>query len=419
MKSQKFIFLFMALLSFSSCIIYVDNIPDSEVFKSFEPLEWSDDYVFLPTDLPQQIQVWNSKTKKLVYTYELLKEMKVYGKSFERALSINDMVVIDKDIWLSGTGVNNNLLKINVPTGQVKYINQKDYIYSMSINKSWENCSGCLWGMNYCQPNDGFSIWQYDLNGNFLSEKKIKYKGLCISPLKLINYIDDGYYILGSFDWGINNYRTNKEEYFKIIKINENVVNSFPLNIILTEEVLNDLKYNFNDFSCSLTPFKTSNNEYLELGLIGDTNENIYSARFLFKITNWTSSNIEVEYTGINYQDEESRAICTVSENEENIFLTGRVLYGNNFTGLETGVYSKATGKELYRMRMENSNQLHCEIKDDKTWFPQDVNLQDQNLKRYSIPKGCYMLDHKTGKTYWYDENGNENEIERISGQLK
>ena len=419
MKSQKFIFLFMALLSFSSCIINVDNIPDSEVFKSFEPLEWSDDYVFLPTDLPQQIQVWNSKTKKLVYTYELLKEMKVYGKSFERALSINDMVVIDKDIWLSGTGVNNNLLKINVPTGQVKYINQKDYIYSMSINKSWENCSGCLWGMNYCQPNDGFSIWQYDLNGNFLSEKKIKYKGLCISPLKLINYIDDGYYILGSFDWGINNYRTNKEEYFKIIKINENVVNSFPLNIILTEEVLNDLKYNFNDFSCSLTPFKTSNNEYLELGLIGDTNENIYSARFLFKITNWTSSNIEVEYTGINYQDEESRAICTVSENEEKLFLTGRVLYGNNFTGLETGVYSKATGKELYRMRMENSNQLHCEIKDDKTWFPQDVNLQDQNLKRYSIPKGCYMLDHKTGKTYWYDENGNEKEIERISGQLK
>ena len=411
MKSQKFIFLFMALLSFSSCIIYVDNIPDSEVFKSFEPLEWSDDYVFLPTDLPQQIQVWNSKTKKLVYTYELLKEMKVYGKSFERALSINDMVVIDKDIWLSGSGVNNNLLKINVPTGQVKYINQKDYIYSMSINKSWENCSGCLWGMNYCQPNDGFSIWQYDLNGNFLSEKKIKYKGLCISPLKLINYIDDGYYILGSFDWGINNYRTNKEEYFKIIKINENVVNSFPLNIILTEEVLNDLKYNFNDFSCSLTPFKTSNNEYLELGLIGDTNENIYSARFLFKITNWTSSNIEVEYTGINYQDEESRAICTVSENEENIFLTGRVLYGNNFTGLETGVYSKATGKELYRIRMKNSNQLHCEIKDDKTWFPQDVNLQDQNLKRYSIPKGCHMLDHKTGKTYWYDENGNEKEI--------
>ena len=419
MKSQKFIFLVMAIFSFSGCIINVDNIPDSEVFKSFEPLEWSDDYVFLPTDLPQQIQVWNSKTKKLVYTYELLKEMKVYGKSFERALSINDMVVIDKDIWLSGTGVNNNLLKINVPTGQVKYINQKDYIYSMSINKSWENCSGCLWGMNYCQPNDGFSIWQYDLNGNFLSEKKIKYKGLCISPLKLINYIDDGYYILGSFDWGINNYRTNKEEYFKIIKINENVVNSFPLNIILTEEVLNDLKYNFNDFSCSLTPFKTSNNEYLELGLIGDTNENIYSARFLFKITNWTSSNIEVEYTGINYQDEESRAICTVSENEENIFLTGRVLYGNNFTGLETGVYSKATGKELYRIRMKNSNQLHCEIKDDKTWFPQDVNLQDQNLKWYSIPKGCYMLDHKTGKTYWYDENGKEKEIERISGQLK
>ena len=67
----------MALLSFSSCIIYVDNIPDSEVFKSFEPLEWSDDYVFLPTDLPQQIQVWNSKTKKQMSARERKRN---YGK---------------------------------------------------------------------------------------------------------------------------------------------------------------------------------------------------------------------------------------------------------------------------------------------------------------------------------------------------
>lgn len=125
-------------------------------------------------------------------------------------------------------------------------------------------------------------------------------------------------------------------------------------------------------------------------------------------------SDLDLEYTGINYQKDDVRVMLAASENEETIFVSGRVLYGGDFDGLETGAYSKATGKELYRMRMAESNQLHYEIKDDKTWFPQDVNLQDKNLNWYSIPKGRYMLDHKTGKTYWYDENGNETEIKQI-----
>lgn len=416
MKSQKFIFLFMALLSFSSCIINVDNIPDSEVFKSFEPLEWSDDYVFLPTDLPQQIQVWNSKTKKLVYTYELLKEMKVYGKSFERALSINDMVVIDKDIWLSGSGVNNNLLKINVPTGQVKYINQKDYIYSMKFMNT-PNTEEFLLAKNPYVINGGFKTWRYDLTGKVLSEKEINVEYLSILEFDNIKYINGEYFMIGALDYDIN--ISSSKEIFSIINLSNGSSILFPSKVFFTSEMISDLKYNYEDFSCDIFSLNTKYNDYVILSIAGFANNDTRCARFIFKITNWTSSKIEVEYTGINYQNEESRAICTVSENEENIFLTGRVLYGNNFTGLETGVYSKATGKELYRMRMENSNQLHCEIKDDKTWFPQDVNLQDQNLKRYSIPKGCYMLDHKTGKTYWYDENGNGKEIERISGQLK
>lgn len=425
MKSQKFIFLFMALLSFSSCIIYVDNIPDSEVFKSFEPLEWSDDYVFLPTDLPQQIQVWNSKTKKLVYTYELLKEMKVYGKSFERALSINDMVVIDKDIWLSGTGVNNNLLKINVPTGQVKYLLRDDRIVSMVADRTWENNEGCLFGMTVSIPNKGMTVYKFSLNGNLLEKKEIIDEDLYITNLNSVQFIDNQYYLIGS-----------KYEHFypeilnqkgiKLINLSEtgNYISNVEYEKLFPKQFLNDnLKIVPDSFLINFNAFYNMKDNYLSAAIAGykdyeNKDSEYICARFLFKIISF-NSDFEVEYTGINYQNEESRAICTVSENEENLFLTGRVLYGNNFTGLETGVYSKATGKELYRMRMENSNQLHCEIKDDKTWFPQDVNLQDQNLKRYSIPKGCYMLDHKTGKTYWYDENGNENEIERISGQLK
>ena len=415
MKNLAFL-LFVAQLIFLSCVFSLPHPADSEVFKGFDPLEWSDDYVFLPTNNPQQIQVWNSKSKKLVYTYKLTKNVDTYGKNIERALTITDMSIIDKDIWLSCDGITRNLIKINVPTGEVKYINQKNYFYSIQADKTWENGKGCLWGMNFCQPNDGFTVWQYDFDGNLLYERKIDYIGLDVPPLRFINYVDDNYFILGSSDWDIDSGRVKKDEFFKIIKLNGKdggVVKNFSLDTLLTEKIYQDLKLDFEDFGCALGIFKAKYNEYLELNLVGFANE-VKSAKFLCKIKDWTSSKIEVEYTGINYQDDESRAISTIAENEENIFLSGRVLYGGDFSGLETGAYSKATGKELYRMRMPSSNQLHYEIKDDKTWFPQDVNEQDENYDWYSIPKGCYMLDHKTGKTYWYDENGNEKEMEQM-----
>lgn len=409
---KKMITLFLAIFLFSSCIVNVDNIPDSDFFKSFEPLEWSDDYVFLPTDFPQQIQVWNSKTKKLVYTYELLKEMTVHGKKIERAISINDMLIVDKDIWLSGTGVNNNLIKINVPTGKVEYINQKDNFYSMKLIKDFKTDENFLLLKNPYEVDGGFKIWKYDLNGKVIKEKKININRLSVLEFDNLKEFNDEYLMIGALDYDITT--SSNKDIFSIINLNKGHSTLFSSKIFYISKVISDLKYDFEEFSCTLYSLNTNYNDYAILNMAGFANGDTRCARFLFKINEWTDSKIDVKYTGINYQDDEARAICSLSENDKNIFLTGRILYGNGFSGLETGVYSKATGKELYRMRMANSNQLHYEIKNDKTWFPQNVRLQDENYNWYSIPKGCYMLDHKTGKTYWYDENGNEKEIKQI-----
>lgn len=417
---KKLMFIILIFITFSSCIINVDNIPDSEVFKSFEPLEWSEDYVFLPTDYPQQIQVWDSKSKKLVYTYELLKNIKVKGKSFERALSINDMVVVDKKIWLSGTGVNNNLLKIDVETGKVEYVLKDDRIVSLVADKKWENNQGCLFGMTISVPNKGMTVYKFSLSGQLLEKKNIFHEDLYVTNLSSIQYINDQYYLLTS---KYEDYYSdiNNQKGIKIINLSEseNYIKDIEYEKLFSKKFLHDnLNIVPDSFMINFKSFYNMSENYLSVSVVGykdyeNKDSEFICARFLFKIIVF-DSNLELEYTGINYQEEDSRKMFALAENEENIFVTGRILNGKDFRGLETGVYSKATGKELYRMRMENSNQLHYEIKDEKTWFPQDVNLQNESLTCYSIPKGCYMLDHKTEKTYFYDENGNEKEIEQI-----
>ena len=405
--------LFLAQLIFSSCIINVDAMPDSDFFKNFEPLEWSDDYVFLPTDYPQQIQVWNSQTKKLVYTYNLVKEFTVLGKDCVRALSVDDMVIVDKDIWLSCNGVNHNLIKINVPTGKVEYINQKNRLHSIKAINDSKNKKGYLLAKNPYEIEGGFRTWKYDFDGSLISEKEINIHRLSVLEFDNLKNVNGDYLMIGALDYDIK--LTSDENIFAIINLDKGTSTLFSSKIFYTPDVISDLKYEFEKFSCAVDSLNTKYNDYAVLSMAGIANGDSSCVRFLYKIKDWTASKIEVEYTGINHQDDDCRAVCTIAENEENIFLSGRVLYDNDFNGLETGVYSKATGKELYRMRMASSNQLHYEIKDDKTWFPQDVNEQDENLEWYSIPKGCYMLDHKTGRTYWYDVDGNETEMEQMA----
>ena len=417
MKNIKILASLLFLLIFSSCIINVDATPDSDFFTGFDPLEWSDGYVFLPTDNPQQIQVWNTESKKLVYTYNLVKEFTVLGKNCVRALSVDDMVVINKDIWLLGAGMNYNLIKINVPTGKVEYVLKGVELVSIAADNKWENGEGCVFGMTLPYPNSGMTVYKFSLDGKLLEKKNVLDEDLCMTSLSTIQYINNQYYLLGSKYEDFYLERQSQKG-IKLINLSkeDNYITDINYEKLFPKNFLKDnLKVVPDSFIINFNAFYNMAEDYLSVAIAGyrDSDSHYVCARFLFKIHSF--EDLDLEYTGMNYQKDDVRVMLSASENDENIFLSGRVLHDESFHGLETGVYSKATGKELYRMRMASSNQLHYEIKDDKTWFPQDVNEQDENLEWYSIPKGCYMLDHKTGRTYWYDVDGNETEMEQMA----
>ena len=96
--------------------------PDSYFFNKMEPLEWSEDYVFAATLYPQQIQVWNSKTNKLVHKYSLHTDESKWGKGTERALDVKDMTVLNGVIWFIGSGLQRSLIRLDCKTGEMRYV---------------------------------------------------------------------------------------------------------------------------------------------------------------------------------------------------------------------------------------------------------------------------------------------------------
>lgn len=271
MKNLKVIASLLCLLVFSSCIINVDAIPDSDIFKGFDPLEWSDDYVFLPTDNPQQIQVWDTKTKRLVYTYNLLKEMTTLGTDWKRALSVDDMLVINEDIWLLGTGVNCNLIKINVPTGKVEYVLKGVQLVSIAADTKWENNEGCLFGMALPYPNSGMTVYKFSLDGKLLEKKKIFDEDLYMTSLSTIQYINNQYYLLGSkyedFYLEVQN-----QKGIKIINLSkdDNYINNIEYEKLFPENFLKDnLKIVPDSFMINFHAFYNMEEDYLSASIAG------------------------------------------------------------------------------------------------------------------------------------------------------
>ena len=87
--------------------------------------------------------------------------------------------------------------------------------------------------------------------------------------------------------------------------------------------------------------------------------------RFLFEYDYQLS---EFIYKDICYKKEDGRAIYSVGENGEYIFITGRVLHDGIYNGLETGLYPSAGGEQQKRVRLPNANQLYCSMIEDCAW---------------------------------------------------
>ena len=380
--------------------------PDSYYFNKMQPLEWKDTYILTATNTPQQIQVWDSEKGKLVHTYSLSTDVTKWGQGTERALDILDMAVINKSVWIICSGKQRNLIKLDVETGEMKYIELDCSVLYLKGLVSGNKGNGCVVVATRTAPKVGIAIRILDLEGNVLNKYNVKHEDIDVVDIKGMRYINDEY-ILTMSKFNEFNYIENEQKGFSLLKLKENeeyfieeisfdkvLSNSFVTNNVIQQSAEFITVFKMEDY---VNDYDTI---YVELSLIDMYN----CQRFLFEYDYQLN---EFVYKDICYNKKDSRTMYSVAKNKDFIFITGNSSY-EGYNGLETGLYPAAGGEQQKRVRLPNANQLYCTMKEDCAWFSKDLYTQDAVTLKWdkSNTPQIYKLDYKEQQVYQYNADG-------------
>ncbi len=409
MKSLlKIILILLQYLFFISCEMdpAYSTKPDSYYFNKMQPLEWNDNYVFTATNTPQQIQVWDGEKGKLVHTYSLSTDVTKWGQGTERALDILDMTVINKSVWIICSGKQRNLIKLDVETGEMKYIELDCSVLYLKGLVSGNKGNGCVVVATRTAPKVGIAIRILDLEGNVLNKYNVKHEDIDVVDIKGMRYINDEY-ILTMSKFNEFNYIENEQKGFSILKLKENeeyfieeisfdkvLSNSFVTNNVIQQSAEFITVFEMEDY---VNDYDTI---YVELSLIDMYN----CQRFLFEYDYQLN---EFVYKDICYNKKDSRTMYSVAKNKDFIFITGNSSY-EGYNGLETGLYLSTGGEQQKRVRLPNANQLYCTMKEDCAWFSKNLYTQDPITLKWnkSNKPQIYKLDYKEQQVYQYNADG-------------
>ena len=381
--------------------------PDSYYFNKMQPLEWNDNFIFTATNTPQQIQVWDGEKGKLIHTYSLSTDVTKWGEGTQRALDILDMEVINKSVWIICSGKQRNLIKLDVETGEMKYIELDCSVLYLKGIVSGNRGNGCVVVATRTDSRVGMGIRILDLQGNVIEKYDIKQDDLDIVNLRGMRYINDEY-IMTVYKFSELNYTDKNQKGYWILKLKEN--GEYFFEEVLFEKVLSESFMSKNviqETSEFITAFTmedyVNNHDKIFVGL---SIVDMYNCqRFLFEYDYQLS---EFIYKDICYKKEDGRAIYSVGENGEYIFITGRVLHDGIYNGLETGLYPSAGGEQQKRVRLPNANQLYCTMKEDCAWFSKNLYTQDPITLKWnkSNKPQIYKLDYKDQQVYQFNADG-------------
>jgi hypothetical protein len=388
------------ILGFTACPMYQTTKPDSELFGNFEPLEWNDDYIFAATDYPPEIQVWNSSSGKLVRVYSL--------KNGERSMWPTAMAVHNKNIWFVGDGMQRNFLRLNVPTGELTFLSLDCKPESVITVEDGENGEGTVWAATYSAQGVGFAARQIADDGTVIRKCNVSADDIAIGNIDGVQYVNGRYLMFASKNDDFSASETQQTGY-KLVNLSSTTgtyITELDYGTVFPEGFLSSHMPSVPSEFVSAFYILPSQSDMGHIFAVANVVDSSICARFLFTVTSWDP--VQVAYTGIVYNEDDARSIFSVSENSTSVFVTGRVLYDSNFNGLETGTYPAAGGDQQQRVRMPYGNQLYCAVKDGKSWFCRDINIQDPDTLKWdtSGQPEIYMLDHATGITYKYSADG-------------
>ena len=379
------------LLGCSSCV-FEDKTPDNQVFTSFEPLEWSDNYIFAATNYPPSIQVWDKESCKLIKNYSLVKNY----KNNYRELFIWDMEVLGHSVWFTASGYQKNTIRFDIETGRLNYIQLDCKPEYIEIDED----NGKVFLSTISAKHVGLAIRELDIQGNVINKYDIKHDDIDIINIAGLRNINGKYYFTASKD---DDYiKENADEVgYRCLCLEESNYSVEELNKNI---LIKGLDISLNEYMSCFQIIQSYSNTapiFAELSIIGSG----YCCRNLYRINSFEP--FDAEYTGIKYDGESARAMFSVTEKDESIYWTGRLLYGD-ISGLECARYLKEGGEEISSVKMPEGNQLYCARFEDCTWFSRDVYTQDDETLEWDKtgePK-IYKVDFINNKVLLYNSDG-------------
>lgn len=406
------IFMILVLMLFISCCSFSPSKKkDSEVISDFLPLEWNDDYVFGASQYPPRITVWNSRDGSLVrkYNFFTAKNEESFFNNEGRWLRLHTMQIIDRNIWCIAFGNQCNLIRINVETGEVKFINlEKSYEYLEYIpNGNSDN--GAILVVPFAQYMQDFEIKLFDLSGEL--QKSFSITGTDLDILSASGQYKDGCYYfcaathnaIGPGEPSLNIYRIIKLNFQSGIYEIISLQNSNILDDNFVEKNMSGLFNSQYTTSLAVKCIKNGDENYLiALDVVGfDDSFGDYDAgRFLFETKDLSSG--VFSYTGKKLID--SKDYVKIFPRMYFKTLQQYSMIGNDGDDLYT-VFFEDSGKDIFYM--PNSETIYMNAKGENIWCSKNAYYYSNTNKKWIYEyEGIYRIDLCEKKVILYLENG-------------
>lgn len=378
----------------TSCSFFKMPESDSKIFNDYKPIEWSDDYIFATTWYPQQIQVWDKKTGKCVHIYSFVDNEK------KRYMDIDDIVILDKKLWMIGSGYQSNLIRFDITTGKLEYIDVGFKPESLELVKEANEGRGVVVVSSYSVQGVGCKIKIFDSEKNVLQSYNVNHKDIAFSNgVKNIFYKDNNYYLLaGSHDYC--DFSNLDESCYKLITLFQNgevKYSTKTLKDFFTEDIMKSLPVVNKKFLTGIEldgMNKQTKSNYVSVSLINSQ----YDWKLIYELSDIDTENYI--YTGIKYIKNESKTVYDITNKNEHTYWTGRLRKSEfeNFNGLEIAVYPQNGGEREKRVLLKNANQLYKTNTENEIWFSKDID--------YGEPAMIYNFDIDKEEVRLYKSDG-------------
>jgi hypothetical protein len=383
----------------AACSFFPDMVPD-ELPQYYEPVDWNDDLIMLATNSPCQVQIWDTKTRRLIRQYQYPTTNLLY---------IEDMAVSGERFWAVMVGNQRQLIQVNVATGEWKKINLD--IPPINIGYSGDY----LWVFTLPNPREGVYVRQLNRDGGVVRSLHILHDGLEYIDDNGIEYVNGEYLMTGFSYLGRITDKFKGYCLINLSKPEDEAAVTVPVENIFPPGFLEKTVYDAN----LPPPHPSGGVVYLHRngnGLAEKAYVSAYRAwRWICGIESYNPLRLSDPVVTVHHDGD--RSTFYLGRTEQNIFIAGRLLtqlsYDPDYIGLEAGVYPAEGGAEIKAMRMWESNQITYARKNGETWFGKNIWIQNPaNLKwDYSGAPEAYMLDEVNARLYKTSADGTSVEI--------